>query len=1064
MGRQADHRAPGTLPPWHVNVRPVGPEFAPGDLIYRRYGVQHHTGTDTNDVYFCLEMGTWAHVAVKIAKSHPADRTGDEQSRIFSEEVRNWADLDEHPNLVRCYYAGFRHDRWFLVLEWIGAPDIGRNLEDYYFSDLAAVDAPARSAEIARLGSDICDGLAYIHASGIVHGDLKPRNVLIDKNGRAKITDLGRGSRLVPGTAPGFSGARMSRASSAWQVATPEYTAPELWEGRPARPPADIYALGCILYELAAGKRPFEAQKGDDLAQWAKLHRRHPPPDAPDVPEPLRLLIADCLRKNPSRRPASAADVRARLARLLPAEAGHAPPEAAGPQDDDDGQDRYERLSGTRSQGRASLLAAAGRGEDAIEQETAGIREQMASVLTHGIKYVSDESSSMLAGPFNDRGVLVGMTDGWIRSTGDFITAIRLDPQLAAAFANLGTNYQRLNCPTIAVVAFNRAIERDPDDYRLYLKRARLLSSCGWDEAAHCDYERSVTIAPDDPDACDGMADSLAALGRGDEVLQYRAWGRRPGHDADDAPGYLRLASTARHSELLSKMMSASLNDDDHDAAIAAYAAALTMAPWKTDILYYLGKERLGAADPSGAADDLRAFLHRASTTHPLAPEARGMLRQAREDAGIPAEQPGDQAGEPGDEIYPHTKPPGYIGRKTQGQPRTLSLINLLPLRPEQRLVLLDMLYAGSPNRKHQAGRLVWSAYIEYNEQRRSRYGELARNLGDEAWQETGSRFAAAQIATDIAIRNGFGIPVLLTEVQLSPNPLHDVRFSGPSAPSLGWASSGAIGVWEVVPGVQTDHMIFDEPRQAPLFAEGQPGHLVVGDDWFSMRYRNAEKQDNEWSAEGATIIAACFCGSGMLAVGTSSGTVAFFDPDQTRDTEVVPLGGDERNPLEDMRLWEGADGVVAAFTGAAFYRIRPRQDESASPSAAKLDIPCPSEPARLLDASKARILWALSRDEVLVTSLDEPSAAVKLTASYSTDGGFTAAAASSDGTVVAAICGSFLHIWRTSESEADYGYLSLTPQPWGRCIAVSADGRYIAVGTSAGSALIYVTRTTEDP
>ena len=107
-------------------------------------------------------------------------------------------------------------------------------------------------------------------------------------------------------------------------------------------------------------------------------------------------------------------------------------------------------------------------------------------------------------------------------------------------------------------------------------------------------------------------------------------------------------------------------------------------------------------------------------------------------------------------------------------------------MKPAQRLILLDMLYSGPADRRLQAGRLIWNAYIEYNEQLRTRYGELARNLGDEAWEETAGNFAAARIATEISVRNGFGVPVLLTEVKLSPNPLHDVRFSAAAAPSLG--------------------------------------------------------------------------------------------------------------------------------------------------------------------------------------------------------------------------------------------------------------------------------------
>ena len=1057
--------------PWRSRCHPrtrtpgrPGFEFAPGDLIYHRYLVKHRIAGGSSDVYLCLEAGAWDHVAVKIPRPHQDDRTGEEQWQIFSAEVRNWVDLQEHPNLVRCRYAGLRGRRWFLVLEWVGAPDVGRDLHAHR-ADLENMDPQARLMEIVRLASDICDGLTYIHDNGIVHGDLKPPNVLLEKSGRAKITDLGRASRVSGERLPGT---RMSRAPTSRRVTTPEYMAPELWEGGPASVQTDIYALGCILYELAAGRRPFEAAS---LVEWSKRHRKQPPPRTPEVPESLGRLITDCLQKNPSRRPASASEVRGRLGPMLPPDAGPAPPAAAMQQEND--QDRYVWRAGMRSLHRVSLLCAAGRAEDAIKLMTISIREEMAEELTHAGKYVSDQASPALAMSFNDRGTLVGSMDDWIRSTGDFITAIRLDPQSAVAYANLGTNYQRLNCPTIAIVAFNRAIELDPDDHRLYLKRARLLSHYGWNEAAHRDYERAVTIAPDDPDACHGMANSLAALGRDDDVLQYRAKALLPGHTPEDAPTYLQMENIRRHSE---HATSASLSSfaDDHDAAVAGYESALRVAPWETHNLYFLGKERLAAGDPARAIDDLRAFLARASTTHPLAPKARDLLHQAQADAHVPARQPpADPDGDPDEEVYPAVKPPGYIARNTQGQPHTLSLINLLPLKPEQRLVLLDMLYSGPASRKLKAGRLLWYAYIERSEQLRSRYGELARSLDDEAWQETASQFAAAQLATEITVRNGFGIPALLTEVQLSPNPLHDVRFSDAPAPSLGWASSGAIGVWKVIPGVQTDLMILGNPRQAPLFSADQRGYLVLDDHRFGVRYRGTEQENIGWSAEGGAVLAGCFCG-GLLAIGMSSGSVAFLDPGETRDTEIIPLiepdSGDLGEPegqdegLDDMRLWQSADDEVIAFTGKAFYRVWPRRDESAGPGAAELGINRPSDSARLLAACETRIVWALSGDELFVASLDKPGGDVKLAAPDASDQGFTAAAASSDGTIVAAICGSFLHVWRASEGETDYGYIAITPLAWGRCVAVSADGRYIAVGTSAGSVLIYVTRIIGEP
>jgi tetratricopeptide (TPR) repeat protein len=238
-------------------------------------------------------------------------------------------------------------------------------------------------------------------------------------------------------------------------------------------------------------------------------------------------------------------------------------------------------------------------------------------------------------------------------------------------------------------------------------------------------------------------------------------------------------------------------DDGDYAAAISAYTAALEIEPWRTDILYYRARVRLEAGDASGAIDDLTTFLASASTTHPHAPKARDLLSRAREAAGHPAPQADDS----GQDHYPLIKPSSYIAGKIQGQPSTVPLINLLPLKPQQRLVLLDMLYAGDPKRKLRAERLLWNAYFEYFENQRARNGEIARDLAGEAGQEPASRFTAAHLATEVAIRNGFGIPVLLTEVQLSPNPLRDVRFSGSSPPSLGWASSGAVGVWESNPG-----------------------------------------------------------------------------------------------------------------------------------------------------------------------------------------------------------------------------------------------------------------------
>ena len=101
------------------------PEFSPGDLINKRYLVQYRAAGGSNDVYLCLEAVTYANVAVKLPRPHERDKTGDIQWRTFQGEVRNWADLPDHPNVVKCLYAGKYERRWFLVLEWVGAPEPG---------------------------------------------------------------------------------------------------------------------------------------------------------------------------------------------------------------------------------------------------------------------------------------------------------------------------------------------------------------------------------------------------------------------------------------------------------------------------------------------------------------------------------------------------------------------------------------------------------------------------------------------------------------------------------------------------------------------------------------------------------------------------------------------------------------------------------------------------------------------------------------------------------------------------------------------------------------------------
>jgi serine/threonine protein kinase len=1027
--------------------------FRQGELINKRYLVRHRSPGGDNIVYLCFEMGTWDYVALKFPTPRDGDKTGYKRWQIFSAEVQNWAGLPDHPHVVRCLYAGVHEHSRFLVLEWVGAPD---QPEDPcgFLGSVQRTDPGAWLAEFVRLAREICEGLAHIHAHGILHGDLKPANVLIDKAGRAKITDLGTGS---------LTAARESRArrnASAGIQAPPgttmPYIAPELWKHPRTSVQTDIYALGCLLFEMAASQPPFVAQDQDDAAEWSRLHREQPPPVISALPDQVRKIIADCLAKKPAHRPATAAEVGARLANVALSLPRNKAPDADEP---DPGQDKKAFMPDMRARNRVSLMSSAGRTEDAIEQVSIAIRDHMTSGFSQLSKHITGEPDDSLALVFNERGALTARTEDWIKATGDFITAIRLDPRLAVAYANLGTNYERMTLPVLAIIALNRAIELDPEDQRLYLQRARFLSGHGWHASAHEDYKRAVEITPDDPDACYGMADSLAALERYDEAFQYRRKGVEPSRP-DDGPHYVGPVRRSTRGDILGETMTAHFKreDGDHEAALAAYTTALAIAPWDTRILYERGETRLAAGNPSGAVEDLAAFLEHAGTTHPHAQDARGLLRQAQAAAGNTDQQGEDTP----DEDLPDLKSPGYIAARTQGRCEVMWFISWLPLSPGQRLALLDMLHAGDPDRQLKAARLLWRAYDEVRENRRSGYEQMISDLpGDTSLVQAG-HFAAAEIAGELAVRNGYGVPVLLTEVRLSPNPLRHVQFSSSAVPLLGWASSGAAGVWRVVPAVEEAYEVLDEPRLAPQFTPDDSSYLMLAERELLVFREEGMLRQNVRDTEGGSILAACFCGNGTLAIGASTGWVAFTagQPGEN-DAHHVQLTKDGDH---DLRLWPVTDDAIAAFSGGNLYEIQVPLDVTGHYRVRQAEsFPRPAS-ARFMAASGPWVAWAVSPEELLLTRLDQPDMNVRLGARDGTGGGLKSAAVSADGSVVAAVCGSFLHVWRATTGETDYGYLPMTPQPFGECVAVSADGRYIATGTDAGSIAVYVTRIAEEP
>lgn len=218
------------------------------------------------------------------------DAAGTTGERIL-QEARYAARL-VHPNVVQIYDVAADGERVFLIMELVS----GRNL-----SAVLDGQGPLAPSQVAELGAQAARALAAAHTAGVVHGDVKPANLLLTDDGVLKLTDFGIARRLGPAT---------SGQPARVVLGTAGYLAPELALGHPPSRAGDLYALGCVLYELSTGERPFEADTSTAL--FHRHLRESPTPPGrlqPRISTELEQAILRLLAKQPDTRPIDATRV-----------------------------------------------------------------------------------------------------------------------------------------------------------------------------------------------------------------------------------------------------------------------------------------------------------------------------------------------------------------------------------------------------------------------------------------------------------------------------------------------------------------------------------------------------------------------------------------------------------------------------------------------------------------------------------------------------------------------------------------------------------------------------------
>jgi DNA-binding NarL/FixJ family response regulator len=247
-----------------------------GRRLKNRYLIQQRIGEgSTATVYRALDERLGRNVAVKLLLPNVRDTT----RKRFMQEANAAAQLN-HPNIMAMYDVDEDEDSPFLVLEYVEGDALSRFI-------------PADVKTVVRLGKQIALALHYAHSLGIIHRDIKPANIKVTPGGQVKIMDMGLAlSKTTPRvTAHGMV------------IGTPAYLSPEQAQGQPLDARTDIYSLGIVLYEMAAGRLPFNS---DDIGLLLLQQVRNPAPAITDsnssFPPGLEAVILKALEKQPTRR------------------------------------------------------------------------------------------------------------------------------------------------------------------------------------------------------------------------------------------------------------------------------------------------------------------------------------------------------------------------------------------------------------------------------------------------------------------------------------------------------------------------------------------------------------------------------------------------------------------------------------------------------------------------------------------------------------------------------------------------------------------------------------------
>ncbi|HEY8712308.1 MAG TPA: protein kinase, partial [Thermoanaerobaculia bacterium] len=294
--------------------------FEPGTSLAHYRVIAPLGAGGMGEVYKAHDLTLERTVALKILP--PELVRNDERVRRFVQEAKSASSLN-HPNIVTIHEIGQAE---------VSSSDGNRDpsAPPVYYIAMELVDGSTLRRKIHQDETDLrtllvylsqaAEGLAKAHAAGIIHRDLKPENIMVTRDGYAKVLDFGLAKLNVTKSAEGASQATAVRHDTreGALLGTVGYMSPEQVQGKVVDHRSDIFSFGCILYEAATRRRPFEADSDVDVMHKI-LHDKPVPIDeiAPQVPAELRRVIRRCMAKDPEKRYQSMKDLSLELSEIV---------------------------------------------------------------------------------------------------------------------------------------------------------------------------------------------------------------------------------------------------------------------------------------------------------------------------------------------------------------------------------------------------------------------------------------------------------------------------------------------------------------------------------------------------------------------------------------------------------------------------------------------------------------------------------------------------------------------------------------------------------------------------